>query len=60
MLNDFNTNLGSLLNDFHKNVEYTFKNKCSPSVCHNHVPVRFTVKGCPYCELYGNCFSKNR
>ena len=59
MLDDFESNLGSLLNDFQKNVEYNFKRKCVPNVFHNHVPVRFIVKGCPYCEMYGNCFSKN-
>ena len=23
---------------------------------HNHKPVRFIVKGCPYCQEYGNIF----
>ena len=57
MNNDFESNIGSFLNDFHKNVEYNYKNKCAKNVIHNHVPVRFIVKGCPYCDLYGNCFS---
>lgn len=59
MLSDFETSIACVLNDFQKTTEYKFKNKCTTNVIHNHVPVRFIVKGCPYCELYGNCFSKD-
>lgn len=59
MLNDFESNLGSILNDYHKNIIYNYRNKCMPNLIHNHVPVRFIVKGCPFCEKYGNYFSKN-
>jgi len=24
---------------------------------HNHPPLRFKVKGCPYCDKHGNIFS---
>tara|TARA_B100001996_G_C18135946_1_gene391045 strand:- start:110 stop:292 length:183 start_codon:yes stop_codon:yes gene_type:complete len=31
----------------------------SQQIVHNHPPVTFIVKDCPYCLKYGNCFYKN-
>jgi CRISPR/Cas system-associated exonuclease Cas4 (RecB family) len=30
-----------------------------PSIVHNHPPVQYLVKNCPYCTKFGNCFHKN-
>jgi hypothetical protein len=50
--------LSEMLGDFQNNITYQVKSKVTPEVTHNHLPVRFIVKGCKYCEKYGNVFTQ--
>ena len=57
MLKDFEQNIHEILDKYQKNIENDIKKDFKPSIVHNHPPVRFIVKGCPYCKKYGNCTS---
>ena len=50
--------LGEALGDFHNNIVFQLKSAIHPSLKHNHVPVRFLVQNCEYCQKYGNCFNQ--
>lgn len=52
--------LAEALGDFHNNVVFQMKNIVHPNLKHNHVPVRFLVNNCEYCQKYGNCFTLPR
>lgn len=54
----FNDELADALGSFHSNVVYQLKTAIHPTLKHNHVPVRFVVDNCEYCQKYGNCFSR--
>ena len=59
-LNTFSDSLTKELGDFQKSVEYNVRKILEPEEIHNHPPVTFIVKGCPYCEKYGNRFNLNK
>lgn len=57
VMTKFTESLGECLGEFHNVVVYEVKTKLHPDIKHNHVPVRFLVDNCEYCQKYGNCLA---
>jgi len=58
VLEAFSDNLAKELGEFQNSVRFHIKKELEPKEIHNHPPVKFLVKDCPFCEKFGNCFSK--
>lgn len=44
------------LEKFERTIRSIILGQLRKNITHNHKPVRFIVKGCPYCKEYGNIF----
>lgn len=49
-------NMEDSLETFERTIRSTILGQLRKNITHNHKPVRFIVKGCPYCKEYGNIF----